>query len=69
MVSALGECVPGDIAVLAFRHEQDGYVFALAYERNSYDDPENPEAGYECVMLWPNDVMFHPPWDSGEYST
>ena len=69
LLSALGEYELGDIAVRPFYHEQDGYAFALTYERNTYDDPENPEAGYECVMLWPNDVMFHPPWDSGEYST
>ncbi len=60
---------PGDIAVKPFRFEQDGYRFGLIYERDSYDDPANPDAGYECVMLWPNDIMFHPPWDSGEYST
>jgi formate hydrogenlyase regulatory protein HycA len=69
MLSSLGRRRPGDIKVKPFRFEHDGYLFSLRYERNSYEDPDDPEAGYECVMLWPNDIMFHPPWDSGEYST
>jgi hypothetical protein len=69
MLASLGEYELCDIAVKPFRFEQDGYLFGLVYERNSCDDPEAPDATYECVMLWPNDIMFHPPWDSGEYST
>jgi formate hydrogenlyase regulatory protein HycA len=69
MLASLGDYEVCDIAVKPFRFEQDGYLFGLVYERNSYDDPDNPGAGYACVMLWPNDIMFHPPWDSGEYST
>src|SRR5262249_52882950 len=69
MLASLGEYELGDIAVKPFRVEQDGYLFSLVYERRSYDDPDNLGAGYECVMLWPNDIMFHPPWDSGHYST
>ena len=69
MLSSLGRCRLCDIQVKPFRFEQDGYLFGLVYERNSYDDPDNPGAGYESVLLWPNDIMFHPPWDSGQYST
>jgi formate hydrogenlyase regulatory protein HycA len=69
LLGSLGECQPGDICVKPFRFEQDGYLFGLLYKRHSHDDPDKPDAGYECVMLWPNDVMFHRPWDSGEYST
>jgi formate hydrogenlyase regulatory protein HycA len=58
-----------DIGVKPFGVEIDGYFFGLVYQLNSYDDPANPEGTYECVMLEPNDIMFHPPWDSGEYST
>lgn len=59
----------GDIRVRPFGVEIDGYFFGLEYRLNNYDDPANPDATYECVMLEPNDIMFHPPWDSGEYST
>jgi hypothetical protein len=72
----LGEMLHGldidrlcDINIKPFVYEEEGYRFALVYEQRSYDDPGNPGAGYECVMLWPNDIMFHPPWDSGQYST
>ena len=30
---------------------------------------DEPDAVSEYVMLEPNGVMFHPPWDSGEFST
>jgi formate hydrogenlyase regulatory protein HycA len=60
---------PCDIRVKPFGVEIDGYFFGLEYQLNNYDDPANPEATYECVMLEPNDIMFHPPWDSGQYST
>ncbi|MBL7041059.1 MAG: hypothetical protein ISR77_20660 [Pirellulaceae bacterium] len=55
-----------DIYVRPFSIEIDDVVYALEYEHeiNKEDDFE-----YECVMLWPNDIMFHPPWDSGAYST
>ncbi len=58
-----------DIQIKTFVYEEEGYRFAVVYEKNNFDDPENPEGVYECVMLWPNDIMFHPPWDSGHYST
>jgi formate hydrogenlyase regulatory protein HycA len=65
MLASLGEYEFCDIAVKPFQYEQDGYRFALVYELND----EDPEPIPEHVMLWPNDIMFHPPWDSGEYST
>jgi hypothetical protein len=69
LLRLLGPCEPSDIRVKPFGVEFDGYFFGLVYQLNSYDDPANPGGTYECVMLEPNDVMFHPPWDSGEYST
>jgi hypothetical protein len=49
--------------------ERDGYFFGLVYECVDAEDPDDPTATNEYVMLEPNDIMFHPPWDSGEYST
>lgn len=34
-----------------------------------YEPPDGEDEETECVMLEPQDIMFHPPWDSGEYST
>jgi formate hydrogenlyase regulatory protein HycA len=56
---------PCDIHVKPFSAEVDGVVYALEYEREVTDDGEV----LEHVMLWPNDIMFHPPWDGGKYST
>ncbi|MBW3596120.1 MAG: hypothetical protein KY475_02465 [Planctomycetes bacterium] len=53
-----------DICVKPFSIEIDDVVYALEYSHERDGDYE-----YECVMLWPNDIMFHPPWDSGDYST
>ena len=69
LLEPLDSLEPCDIRVQTFGVEIDGYFFGLVYELNSSDDPDNPNAAYECVMLQPNDIMFHPPWDSGEYST
>jgi hypothetical protein len=69
MLRGLGRLHFEDIEVKTFGVSQDGYLFGLVYELNSFDDPANTEGSYECVMLQPNDIMFHPPWDSGEYST
>jgi hypothetical protein len=69
MFHSLGVVQFGDIQVKAFGFEEDGYFFGLVYEQKSHDDPGNPVATSEWVMLQPNDIMFHPPWDSGEYST
>jgi formate hydrogenlyase regulatory protein HycA len=69
LLESLGPSEPTDIQVKPFAVEIDGYLFGLVYHLHNYDDPANPEATYECMMLEPNDIMFHPPWDSGEYST
>jgi hypothetical protein len=58
-----------DIEVKPFSVEIDGYFFGLVYSCENADDPDDPERIVEYVMLQPNDVMFHPPWDSGEYSS
>lgn len=66
MIAGLGEVKFGDIRVKPFRVEVGKIVHGLVYE------PEGWEEGYQTgdyVMLEPNDIMFHPPWDSGEYST
>jgi len=55
-----------DIYIKPFSVEIDDVVYALEYE-HEIDEDDGYE--HECVMLWPNDIMFHPPWDSGEYST
>jgi formate hydrogenlyase regulatory protein HycA len=60
---------PCGIRVKLFGVEIDGYYFGLDYKCVDAEDPENPSATDEYVMLEPNDIMFHPPWDSGEYST
>ena len=69
MLDSLGEVRLCDIDVKTFGVEIDGYFFGLVYKMNSYDDPADPDGTYECVMLELNDIMFHPPWDSCEYST
>jgi hypothetical protein len=53
-----------DIWVKPFEIEIDGVLHGLIYEAD--DDPEDPG---EWVMLEPRDIMFHPPWEDGEYST
>jgi hypothetical protein len=55
-----------DVYIRPFSIELDGITYELVYE-NTIDEEDGFEN--ECVMLWPNDIMFHPPWDSGEYST
>jgi hypothetical protein len=44
----------------------DGVTHSLLYQTNQ---PEDDDSIFESVMLEPRDIMFHPPWDSGEYST
>ena len=44
----------------------DGVTHGLYYEHHV--EPEEDDEG-EWVMLEPRDIMFHPPCDSGEYST
>ncbi len=53
-----------DISVGLFQVVQDGVLYGLLYEGNNEGDVE----GDEHVMLEPNDIMFHPPWD-GTYSS
>jgi hypothetical protein len=55
-----------DIWVRQFSTAIDGVSHGLRYEafKGAEDGPV-----VECVMLQPRDIMFHPPWDSGEYST
>jgi hypothetical protein len=56
----------GDICVREFSVSIDGVTHSLLYERHQ---PEEDGPVIESVMLEPRDIMFHPPWDSGEYST
>jgi hypothetical protein len=55
-----------DIWVKQFCTVIDGITHSMHYEtfKGEEDGPV-----FECVMLEPRDIMFHPPWDSGEYST
>jgi hypothetical protein len=69
MLASLGESYPCDIQVKPFGVEIDGYFYGLRYCREDADDPDDPGAASESVLLEPNGIMFHPPWDSGEYST
>jgi formate hydrogenlyase regulatory protein HycA len=69
LLSSLGEIHYCDIWVRPFEVEVDGYFFGLVYTCEDADDPDDPDGVIEYVMLEPNDIMFHPPWDSGEYST
>lgn len=66
MLARLGEVEFCDIRVKPFRVEVGKVVHGLIYEckHGKGDDEER-----EWVMLEPNDIMFHPPWESGEYST
>jgi hypothetical protein len=61
-----GEPRLGDIWVRQFAVQLDGVTHSLLYEAFKAED-DGPVV--ECVMLEPRDIMFHPPWDNGEYST
>ena len=65
MVAGLGAIALGAIRVRPFQVEIEGILHGLIYETETWDDGQSDE----WVMLEPNDVMFHPPWDSGEYSS
>jgi hypothetical protein len=54
-----------DIYIKPFSVEIDEVIYELEYVHEIDEDGDE----MEHVMLWPNDIMFHPPWDSGEYST
>jgi formate hydrogenlyase regulatory protein HycA len=57
-----------DIWVKPFSVEIDNVTHGLFYEQ-SEEEPEEGEQRNDWVMLQPRDIMFHPPWDSGSYST
>ena len=59
--AGLENAQPCDIYIKPFSVEIDNVVHELVYENHGERE--------EYVMLWPNDIMFHPPWDSGRYST
>lgn len=65
MLALLADAEPDlcDIWVQPFAVQIDGVAHGLIYEQS--EDGK----GSEWVMLEPQDIMFHPPWDSGEYST
>ena len=69
MIARLGKMQFCDIRVKPFRVEFDKVVHGLIYECVDAEDLDDPSATDEHVMLEPNDIMFHPPWDSGAYST
>jgi hypothetical protein len=69
MLSSVTPFRPCDIRVRPFAVEIDGYFFGLVYKCVDAEAPNDPSVKDEYVMLEPNDIMFHPPWDSGEYST
>jgi hypothetical protein len=69
LLESLGPREFCDIRVRPFGVEIDGYFFGLVYHCENAENPDDPSATQEYVMLEPNDVMFHPPWDSSEYST
>jgi hypothetical protein len=65
LIASLGPHEPCDILVKLFSIEFDGILHGLVYESDTYEEGKLSE----WVMLYPRDIMFHPPWDSGEYST
>jgi hypothetical protein len=56
----------GDIYVKPFSVVLDGVTHGLIYGTS---EPDEDGPAFEWIMLQPRDVMFHPPWDSGEWST
>ena len=66
MIAGLGRVQYTDIHVSLFRVEIGGAVHGLIYECERFEEDDEE---HEWVMLEPNDIMFHPPWDSGQYST
>lgn len=66
MIAGLGEIEYAGIWVKPFRLEIEGVVHGLIYESEFWEEDGEEQ---EWIMLEPNDIMFHPPWDSGEYST
>jgi hypothetical protein len=65
LLSGLGPDVAlGDVYLRPFAVVIGGITHGLFYR-------DFTEGDFECesMMLEPRDIMFHPPWDSGEYST
>jgi hypothetical protein len=58
-----------DIWVRLFSVEIDNVTYGLFYEQSDEEDLEIGEERQEWAMLEPQNIMFHPPWDSGEYSS
>jgi formate hydrogenlyase regulatory protein HycA len=66
-LSSLADVEFCEIELRLFSTEVDGVLFGLIY--HSYEEQDGDEKVFvEYVMLEPNDIMFHPPWD-GTYST
>lgn len=57
-----------DIWVKLLSVEIDDVTYGLFYARSEEHSAEGEERG-QWVMFEPRDIMFHPPWDSREYST
>ena len=55
-----------DIFVKPFSLVIDGITHGLVYRATQFED-DGPI--FEGVFLAPRDIMFHPPWDSGQWST
>lgn len=55
-----------DIWLKPFSVQIDGVTHGLLYE---VSQSEVDGTVFECVILEPCDIMVHPPWDSGGYST
>jgi hypothetical protein len=55
-----------DIFVKPFSVIIDGITHGLVYRATQ---PEEGGPVFEGLFLEPRDIMFHPPWDSGEWST
>jgi formate hydrogenlyase regulatory protein HycA len=57
-----------DIGFKPFSVEIDQVTYELLYEQSEdASDPDDEDS--EWMLLEPQDVMFHPPWDNSEYST
>lgn len=66
MIKGLGRIEFRTIRVKLFQVQLGKITHGLIY----HSEPlESGGPLQEWVMLEPNDIMFHPPWDSGEYST
>lgn len=66
LLREVSEPVLCDIRIRPFAVEIEGIRYGLVYECEFWEEDGEE---HEWVMLEPNDIMFHPPWDSGEYST